>query len=503
MYSKQPTLVIGLALLASLLIYYPVFFADYAFTDEAHQLWNNQDGSNFNMFINQGRILTGYLIDGAFGKMDSISDIKWLRIFSFATMLLFIVVYGLLSIKIFDALKFDRRVWALSVLFVPCSLSTAVYIGWASCAEVFLGTLAAFLSGYVLFSKVNSSENYIKIPTSTLLVSVFFAMCSLFTYQTAFGFFLLPFFLYFIKNKSAKLDRTILIGLGFYFACYVLYYFLFKYSLKLYDVPASDRTAINIDPLGKLSFFLSYPLAQAFSFNFLYNARSILSQAFYPIVLLLWLLSLVAQIGRKRIGIILAYVFICFAFFILSYLPLMISLENFASYRTMFVLNFLVFVMICDAGLTFLNSVKTQQTVVICSAFILCAVAFYNYQFQLTKPLQKEYASLRTYFLEQYKDSTTSVTFYRPPVTLFKPAFGINHYTDEFGYPSTEKDWTIEPLVKQLVLETGKNRETAKQVQVFNLPHDALSTEKQALPNGLVIDMQAVFEASWNKRKEK
>ncbi|MEJ8816459.1 glucosyltransferase domain-containing protein [Lacibacter sp. H407] len=505
MYSKQPALIIGIAVLASLLIYYPVFFADYAFTDEAHQLWNNQDGSNFTMFLNQGRIITGWLIDGAFGNMDSVADIKWLRIFSFATMLVFIVVYGLLSKKLFDALKLDRKLWALSVVFIPCSLSTAIYIGWASCAEIFTGTLAAFLSGYVLFSKVNSSEQYIQIPTLTLIVSLFFALCSLFTYQTTFGFFLLPFFLYFITNKPAKLDRTILIGLGFYLACYVVYYFLFKYSLKVYQVPASDRATINIDPLGKLSFFLSYPLAQAFSFNFLYNARSILSQVFYPLVILLWVLSTVVQIGKKNIGRIVTYIIICFTFFILSYLPLMISIENFASYRTMFALNFLAFVMICETGLAFLKKASLQKGITIFVGVVLFVVAFYNYQFQFTKPLQKEYTALRNHFLDHYTDSTTTVIFYRPPVSLFRSAFGVHYYTDEFGYPSTEKDWTIEPLVRQFVLEKRSDRAKAKQLNVVNLSNaESLSKKpQQPAPNELVIDMESVFHVVAKAGKEK
>ena len=102
--SKHLFSIIGIAILAGFLIYYPVFFADYAFTDEAHQLWFNNDGSNFIMFLNQGRLITGWLIDGAFGNMESVSDIKWLRIFSFSTMIVFIVLYGVLSKKLFDDL---------------------------------------------------------------------------------------------------------------------------------------------------------------------------------------------------------------------------------------------------------------------------------------------------------------------------------------------------------------------------------------------------------------
>lgn len=496
--SKHLFTIIGIAILASFLIYYPVFFADYAFTDEAHQLWYNHDGSNFVMFLNQGRLITGWLIDGAFGKMDSVSDIKWLRICSFATMLLFIVVYAALSRKLFTALHIDVKVWALSVIFIPCSLSAAVYVGWASCAEIFLATLAAFLSGYFLFKKVHSHETYLKVSTLTLVLSLFFAMCSLFTYQTAFGFFLLPFFLYFVKNKTAKLDRTLMIGVGFYLASYVVYYFLFKYSLKVYNVPPSTRATIHIDPLGKLSFFFSYPLAQAFSFNFLYNARSILSQVFYPLVIVFWMISLFVQIGKKNVGKIIGHLLICFVLLMLAYLPLMISVENFASYRTMFALNFLVFVMVCDVMISFFKTQKIRTIAAGVATVFFCTVAFYNYHYNFSKPLQREYAVLRSYFMDNYEKGTEAVFFVRPPVNLFKPAFGINYYTDEFGYPSTEKGWTPEPLLKQLVLEKTKSREKAKQVQL----HVSSSTESPAFSatdttaKVLIIDMQAIFNAA-------
>jgi hypothetical protein len=496
--SKHLFTIIGIALLASFLIYYPVFFADYAFTDEAHQLWYNNDRSNFVMFLNQGRLITGWLIDASFGNMDSVSDIKWLRIFSFATMILFIVLYAVLSKKLFDDLNIDRKVWALSVVFIPCSLSAAIYVGWASCAEIFLATLAAFLSGYFLFKKVNTRENYLQVSTFTLAISLFFALISLFTYQTAFGLFLLPFFLYFIKNKTSKIDRTIIIGVGFYLACYVVYYFLFKYSLKVYNVPPSTRASINIDPLGKLSFFFSYPLAQAFSFNFLYNARSILSQLFYPLVILFWVISLFMQMGKKNVGKIIGQLFICFALLILAYLPLMISIESFASYRTMFALNFLVFVMICDLLISFFKSDRIKAVVTGVTAVIFFAVAFYNYHFNFSKPVEKEYAALRTYFMDNYQEGTEAIFFVRPPVSLFKSAFGVNYYTDEFGYPSTEKDWTAEPLLKQLVFEKTKNREKPKQVSFEILPADASAsfTVTDTTVNVLIIDMRAVFDTA-------
>ena len=490
--SKHLFAVTGAGIVASLLIFFPVFSADYAFTDEAHQLWNNHDKSNFVMFLNQGRLITGWLIDWSFGKMNTVSDIKWLRLFSFASMLLFIVLYARLSKKLFSDLGINSGVWALSVLFIPCSLSSAVYIGWASCAEIFTATLAAFLSGYFLFNKVNSKEAYLQVPTGALLLSLLFALVSLFTYQTAFGFFLLPFFLCYVQRKTAKPDRAVLIGVMFYLLCYVVYYLLFKYSLKLYDVPASDRASINIDPLGKLSFFFSYPLAQAFSFNFLYNARSVLSQVFYPLVILFWLIRLYFQMGKPNAGKLIAHLAVCIVLLMLVYLPLMISLENFASYRTMFALNFLVVLMICEMLITFFQAKRLQTMMAVFVGLVFFGTACYNYRINFSKPLEKEYAVLHTYLMQHGSNETEAVFFKRPPVNLFKPAFGVNYYTDEFGYPSTEKDWTPEPLIKQLFYEKTGSREKARLLPVESFAAGTyLQTDSTV--NMLLIDMQQLF----------
>ena len=65
-----------------LLIYVQVFFADYAYLDEIHMLWHNNDNSNFIMFHSQGRLLSGFLYQKVFSSISFIAQLKWIRIFS-------------------------------------------------------------------------------------------------------------------------------------------------------------------------------------------------------------------------------------------------------------------------------------------------------------------------------------------------------------------------------------------------------------------------------------
>src|SRR5436853_5979189 len=65
-------------------IYFRIFYTDYAYLDEIHQLWHNNDNSNFVMFHSQGRWLTGLLFRKLFSSITTIDQIKFLRWFSFA-----------------------------------------------------------------------------------------------------------------------------------------------------------------------------------------------------------------------------------------------------------------------------------------------------------------------------------------------------------------------------------------------------------------------------------
>src|SRR5436190_20220084 len=77
-----------------ILVYFQVFFADYAYLDEIHQLWHNDDNSNFLMFHTQGRWLTVLLFKKLFSSISRIEQIKYLRIFSLTGRILIIFIWS-------------------------------------------------------------------------------------------------------------------------------------------------------------------------------------------------------------------------------------------------------------------------------------------------------------------------------------------------------------------------------------------------------------------------
>jgi len=328
-----------------LLIYFQLFFAEYAYLDEIYQLWHNRDNASFIMFHTQGRWLSGLLFQKSFSSISSIEQIKLLRLFSLIGWIVITLIWSRIYKKWTAWLNFPEQTWWLGSLYWVCSLSVCIYIGFASCMEVFLGILAGLLSGHILFKNLHKQQKGIHL-FNVIILSSFFGIISLFIYQPTFGIFLIPFFLYYIQRKMAKPDGVIIAGIIFYLAVYLVYYFLFKFSLQVYHLEASDRTNIHFNFLNKLSFFFSGPFPQGFSMNLLFKASSIFSQIFYPLVFVIWLLITFKRNKHNTIAGNILFVACILFLLTLVYLPLMVAAENFPSYRSLFAFNLAVFIMV-------------------------------------------------------------------------------------------------------------------------------------------------------------
>jgi len=109
-------------------------------------------------------------------------------------------------------LNFPKQIWWLGSLYVVSSISVCIYIGWASCMEVFLAILAGLVSGHILFKSLYNQEK-VRVSIVIVLGSLVFGVVSLFIYQTVFGIFLIPFFVQYVQRKKAKPDRIVIIGI--------------------------------------------------------------------------------------------------------------------------------------------------------------------------------------------------------------------------------------------------------------------------------------------------
>jgi hypothetical protein len=477
-------------------VYFRIFYTNYAYLDEIHQLWHNNDDSNFTMFHSQGRWLTGLLFRKLFSAISTIDQIKFLRWFSFLGWVITAFTWAVVFKKWVKLLDLAKELWLLSVIYIACCISVCIYIGWASCMEVFLAAIFGLLSTHILFTSLFKQQGEIQLTNKVILGVLVFGVVSLFFYQPAFGIFLLPFLLRYIKAGKSRPDRVLIIAIGFYFATYIIYYLFFKYVLRDYHLEASARTQIHFNILKKISFFFSGPFPQGFSMNLLFYAGSIFSQVFYPAVFLLWLVISFKRNQQKNFTDFILFIAFIFLMLVSIYLPSMIAVENFPSYRTLFVFNLTIFIMVVDSLLYLFKRGGTKKIFTALGVTWLLITGFYAFNFQFIIPLKKEYEVIRKFFEANYRTSTTTIYFIRADKFLFSPEFHTKVYRDEFGAPSTYRDWVPEPMVKQMIFELTGQRAFAERTIVKQF-ENKVAFDRSAIPiddtNSLVIDMNSLF----------
>jgi len=462
-----------------------VLQSDYAFTDDNWALWHAPDHySNLKAWISQGRFFSGYMQQWLFSWAGRIERLKYLRLLSWAgwvgcTMLL----YGVLRrIRKHKDIVLDDWTIMLTVAYAASSFFTLIYIGWTVCVEVFIPTALSLAAGLFLFEK--------RSPVLALILGVI----ALFFYQTCYPFLLLPFYCLFLSRKDGKFTAPmrwailyLVVGLG-------IYYILFRWSLPLMGFIPSERTALKFDPLGRLSFFFSYPMNQAFCVNIFFNTGSAASQAIFPIVFVAWLLF--EFFCRKRKPLVtLGYVSGMLLWWALGYLPQLIASESFGPYRSMPVLGVMVFLLLADAMLYLIKDARRKQMI----SFSLVAIfllwgawVFYAYQ---EHPLREEYRSVRQEVVSRYNARVKEVVFVLADEDGFLSHYGVRHYKDEFGLPATFKDWTPEWLVRQIVYETTGRRHEAEMLKVSVYRHTSEIPDRSILTHDdvMFIDAHTLF----------
>jgi hypothetical protein len=226
-----------------------LFYSEYAYTDEFVQLWLYKKGTNFQMFLVQGRYVTDKLFQWLFGNANTIHDITTIRFVFFFRWIVCLPAWYWILKKVVAKEKLQVLLVFFSILYLICSPPFSIYVQWASCLEHFIAYTAGLISGYVLYSCFRDQNE--KTPTRILggAGCIFFGVISLFTYQNGFGSFFLPFVIYLAAKP--KNIRIILIGIIFCFLIYGIYYFLFKYNLRANNLEAVERTNISIDLFPK------------------------------------------------------------------------------------------------------------------------------------------------------------------------------------------------------------------------------------------------------------
>jgi hypothetical protein len=344
--------------------------------------------------------------------------------------------------------------------------------------ELSIANTAGFLSGAILYLSIRDNENKWQMPPGATLAAAALALLSLFSYQSGFGSFLIPFLFHYINVYTGKKERVLIKGIVFYFLMYAVWYVLFKLILAVTHLEADARAGIHIDLPGKLEYFFSHPLKKAFWFNVIVNDENSLARAIYKVLLLAWAALAFVRFGKKNWLGAVKYIAVVLFLFMISYLPPWLVKENYSSNRTMPALNMCVWIVCAEMVLYFIKNRKTQGSsapgspsmllriagLAIACAFII--LGWYNFRKEFLQPVHEEYVAVKDFIQQHYNAGIKTIYFIKSPEDAFEKKYHIQSSMDEFGVPSTLVDWVPEDFSRQMVFEKTGSRQIADQLTV-------------------------------------
>jgi len=481
-------------LIAVLVIFYPVFYAEYLYTDEATQVWLAEKGVNLTS-IPQGRWLTYRLFTWLFSLLHTTHAVIYARLFSLAGWMICLPAWYYITRDLIVKNNLSAVMLPLSLVYLVSMPSFAISIGWAACLEMFIACTCGLISGYVIYVNAQYDGKKFHISIAAVILSGLAGIISLFIYQNGFGCFFIPFFIQFAAKK--KFSKNILIGIGSALLLYGLYYLLFKWSLWINNMEASSRCSFSFNPVKKLFFLLTRPLAAAFHFTWLFNERSTIGEIIYIIIFSFWFVINYIKLRSKPLSEKLAYFTGVIVFIGLIYLPSLIVAENYPSNRTLFALNLVVFILVAETIFSSIKRYKYQYVTGGMMAIFFLINAWYNFHVQFLNPLTTEYGLIKKFISQNYTDEINTVYFIRPPENAFEKKYGTVASWDEFGVPSTAKSWVPESLIKQMIFEKTGSRQMAENIivkswagnEAFIQSGDSITKET------LLINVEKMLEA--------
>ncbi|MFS4482219.1 hypothetical protein ACKGJY_04330 [Hyunsoonleella sp. 2307UL5-6] len=416
-------------------------FSDYIFLDATEYIWTANKISNFkDEFIQGGRPLLGIYCEFIYGTLcNTISDLKWARLFSLLWSIIFStqVFYFLRKHKLYI---YESAIFALLILTLP---SFSVYFSWSATSEIPFLLSINFFAGVILLKNLKTEQHKLQNYIFPLIITVF----SLCIYQSAITAFLIPIVFYFIITNRFT-HKNIVIILLFMLIAMVLYFIIFKYLLYVNEIKPSTRTELDLLELPKklIIFYLreirvliqGSGLLVASTLFFIVGAIGFFG----------FIYNLYIRNGKNKN----TYIFICYIILVLplSYLPNLLSGQNYFCSRaiapTAILVLFYQFLFFRDSSITY-KKFKKLSLILALSVLILSVV---NLNYYITGIQVKEYTALKRVFLKTPVKRNSIVIIQPNNNFLQNNNFYSNKFADEFGSITSPRSWGPANLFKQV-----------------------------------------------------
>ena len=455
-----------LLLLVGLFLYAGIFKV-YAFTDAYDYVYSASQPDFINVFLEGGRPIYGWIIKWSYINFYSLEELSFLRFFSLLLSFSFCFYFYNYLLKE----GFNQAASLLLSLLILLSPSMSIKILWSVLWIMPLITLASFYTGVLLLTY------YKKKSPIHLIVAIVLGLLVLLTYQPLFTFSIVPVFLYWFKERNQK--GIIKIGVVHFFT-YALYFAIFKSYLFVYDITPQGRASISLDFIDRVTWFLSGPLLKSFTWNLFFVASGF--RWVFRALVFLSVLILFFKTYRSTIKSTIINLLILIAFFFVSYLPNLLSTDNWMSYRTMDALLFLpILFIVCTLTNGLLNR---QWSYAVLSLFLIISL------FMAHKNINSGFIDLQVAELNAVKKKVASVNDVQEWIIVPAPLKLVREekilkrvITDEFGRLSTSSKWVPEPMLKLVLRSLGRNEDVKINIKNANeiIPDDPATIEVRSL----------------------
>jgi hypothetical protein len=491
---------LGVLWVIVLCIFLPLFYSDYIFMDEALEIWQYNAIPGHQMFADDGRWLAEITHSWLFKQIDTIHQVKWVRLISLFGWLLCLPVWYSIIKRLVASVPAYEYLPFFICLYLVTSLPFLVSVQWATCMQFFIANTVALLSGAAALNCIQAQDIKKGKRIAAGLVSVALGLISLFFYQSAYACFLIPFLLHFINPFTQKKDRVLVSGLAFHLAVCAVYFVMYKAIHSIYfGGYNASRNVLYLHPIEKMMFFLARPLERSFRFTLLTDEESAVSAVYYPLMIATLTVLAFIRFGFRKWQLGIKYLAGIGCLWVVSYLPPLLTTESYASNRTLMALNLCVFIVCLEMALWFIKNKRVLQIagIALICFFTLCAR--YNFQQVFLRPVVLETAVLKAYFKKHYNSSIQTIHYIRTKENYWVDRIpGFNRSMDEIGAVSSTFLWVPPPLSKQLIYELTGDRKLADKVTVKHWPNKEEYLKAHEVLNSsiLLVDVPEILNAA-------
>jgi hypothetical protein len=471
---------ISLFIIAALLLFlFRGIFETYAYTDGYDFAWNRSNTDFINVFLQQGRFISGWIFKMLFLQIDHISDLFKIRLLNLTCLFLS-------SALIYRMLKRNNinEFYALAIVIVfICSPFASIVVHWEATSSTIWGYPLALLAGELVFTA------YLNKKKPPIYVGILFALVSLFIYQPAYTAFIIPAFLHFITGQKRDVLKRFLF---LHFFIYGLYFLLFRFQLNQLAIPPDGRAGIMISLLKPL-IFIKGVFVRSLHYNIIFASVAV---QLIIIVLSLMVIGYFVydKIRNENKNDKWNFMALLALFYVLGYFPNFISSDNFVAYRTMGTVIFISsFLLISSVASLPLRSMYLNALIAIVVVVSIAAAYFNNKTF--TGIQSKEYADVKAIVAEKLKQGyPKKIMLIRVEENfLVEQNLVANVVTDEFGKLSNSVDWAPKPFVLQEIYELTNDKPKAETIEVISYKRTELPADSIIQKNDWVLDIEKIY----------